>query len=35
MSIVGLGSGVDLVCRMQKGGNLQPEFIMFDHVKRV
>ena len=35
MSIVGPGSGVDLICRMQKGGNLQFEFIMFDHVKRV
>ena len=28
MSIVGPGSGVDLVCRMQKGENLQSEFIM-------
>ena len=35
MSTIGLRSGVDLVCRMQKGGNLQSEFIMFDHVKRV
>ena len=35
MSTVGPGSGVDLVRRMQKGGNLQSEFIIFDHVKRV
>ena len=35
MSTVGPGSGVDLVRRMQKGGNLQSEYIMFDHVKRV
>ena len=33
MYIVGLGSGVNLVCWMQKRRNLQPEFIMFDHVK--
>ena len=26
---------MDIVCRMQKDGNLQSEFIMFDHVKRV
>ena len=35
MSTVGLGSGVDLVRRMQRGGNLEFEFIMFNHVKRV
>ena len=26
---------MDLVCRIQRGGNLHFEFIMFDHVKRV
>jgi hypothetical protein len=31
----GLGSGVDLVRRMQPGGNLQNAWMMFDHVKRV
>ena len=35
MSTVGPGSGVDLVRRMQKGGNLESEYIMFDYVKRV
>ena len=35
MSKVGLGSGVDLVMRMQVGGDLQDAWIMFDHVKRV
>ena len=35
MSTVRPGSGVDLVRGMQKGGNLQSKFIMFDHVKRV
>ena len=35
MSEVGPGSGVDLVARMQLGGDLQLAWIMFDHVKRV
>ena len=35
MSEIGLGSGVDLVKRMQAGGNLQCSWLMFDHVKRV
>ena len=35
MSTVGAGSGVDLVRRMQLGGDLQFAWIMFDHVKRV
>lgn len=35
MSEVGPGSGVDLVTRMQPGGDLQNAWIMFDHVKRV
>ena len=35
MLVDGLGSGVDLVRRMQHGGDLQNCFIMFDHVKRV
>jgi hypothetical protein len=35
MSEVGPGSGVDLVKRMQSGGNLENSWIMFDHVKRV
>ena len=30
-----LGSGVNLVKRMQPGGDLQDYWIMFDHVKRV
>ena len=30
MSTVGAGSGVDLVCRMQLGGDLQFAWIMFD-----
>jgi hypothetical protein len=29
------GSGMDLVKRMQPGGDLQDGWIMFDHVKRV
>ena len=33
MSIVALGSGVDLVRRMQPGGDLELQWIMFDHVK--
>jgi hypothetical protein len=32
---VGLGSGVDLVRRMQPGGDLQNAWMMSDHVKRV
>jgi hypothetical protein len=35
MSEVGHGSGVDLVKRMQPGGDLQDARVMFDHVKRV
>jgi hypothetical protein len=35
MSEVGPGSGVDLVKRMQVGGDLENEWIMYDHVKRV
>ena len=35
MSEVGLGSGVDLVRRMQPGGELENAWMMFDHVKRV
>ena len=35
MSEVGPGSGVDLVKRMQPGGDLQNAWLMFDHVKRV
>ena len=35
MSEVGPGSGVDLVKRMQVGGDLQDAWMMFDHVKRV
>ena len=35
MSEVGLASGVDLVTRMQPGGDLQDSWLMFDHVKRV
>ena len=31
----GDGSGVDLIKRMQPGGNLENSWIMFDHVKRV
>ena len=31
----GLGSGVDLVRRMQTGGDLENAWMMFDHVKRV
>jgi hypothetical protein len=30
-----LGSGVDLVKRMQPGGDLENAWFMFDHVKRV
>jgi hypothetical protein len=35
MSEVGPGSGVDLVRRMQPGGDLENAWIMSDHVKRV
>jgi hypothetical protein len=35
MSTCGQGSGVSLVCRMQPGRDLENEWIMFDHVKRV
>jgi hypothetical protein len=35
MSEVGPGSGVDLVKRMQLGGDLENMWIMFDYVKRV
>ena len=35
MSVDRPGSGVDLVKRMQPGGDLQDCWIMFDHVKRV
>ena len=35
MSEMGPGSGVDLVKRMQTGGDLENCWIMFDHVKRV
>ena len=35
MSTVGAGSGMDLVRRMQSGGDLELAWIMFDHVKRV
>jgi hypothetical protein len=35
MSEVDPGSGVDLVKRMQPGGDLEDAWMMFDHVKRV
>lgn len=35
MSEIGPGSGVDLVRRMQPGGDLEDAWLMFDHVKRV
>ena len=35
MSEVGPGSDIDLVTRMQPGGDLQDSWLMFDHVKRV
>ena len=35
MSTIERGSGMDLVHWMQKDGNLQFEFIMVDHVKRI
>jgi hypothetical protein len=35
MSTCGQGCGVSLVRRMQPGGDLENEWVMFDHVKRV
>jgi hypothetical protein len=35
MSEVGPSSGVDLVKRMQPGGDLEDVWMMFDHMKRV
>ena len=35
MSEVGPASGVDLIKRMQAGGDLECAWMMFDHVKRV
>jgi hypothetical protein len=35
MLVDGPGSGVDLVKRMQPGGDLENAWLMFDHVKRV
>jgi hypothetical protein len=35
MSKVGLGSGADLVKRVQPGEDLENAWMMFDHVKRV
>jgi hypothetical protein len=35
MSEVGPSNGVDLVKRMQPGGDLEDAWMMFDHVKRV
>ena len=35
MSTCGQGSGVSLVHRMQLGGDLENEWVMFDHVKRM
>jgi hypothetical protein len=35
MSINGIGSGVSLVMQMQLRGDLQNDWIMFDHVKCV
>ena len=35
MSEVGLASNVDLVTRIQPGGDLQDSWLMFNHVKRV
>jgi hypothetical protein len=35
MSTCSQGSGVSLVKRMQPGGDLENEWVMFDHVKRV
>jgi hypothetical protein len=35
MSVDLPGSGVDLVKRMQVGGDMENSWIMFDHVKRL
>ena len=35
MSTLDVGSGADLVRRMQPGGDLELAWIMFDHIKRV
>ena len=35
MSTLGVGSSVDLVRRMQPGGDLELVWIIFDHVKKV
>ena len=35
MSTVGADSGVDLVQRMQAGNDLELDWIIFDHVKRI
>ena len=35
MSTVGPGSGVYLVRRMQRKGDLELQWVMFDHVKRI
>jgi hypothetical protein len=35
MLVDGLRSGVDLVKRMQSGGDLDNAWLMFDHIKRV
>jgi hypothetical protein len=35
MLVDGPGSGVDLIKRMQPGGDLENAWLMFDHVKRV
>jgi hypothetical protein len=35
MLVDGAGSGVNLVKRMQPGGDLENTWLIFDHVKRV
>jgi hypothetical protein len=35
MSTCGAGSGLSLIRRMQPGGDLENEWVMYDHVKRV
>ena len=35
MSTIGPGGGIDLVKQMQPGGDLELQFVMFDHVKRI
>ena len=35
MSKVGLGSGIDMLKRMQSSSNLEDAWMMFDHVKCV